>query len=216
MSRASEAIAMIQALQTPITFDEFVEWLPESSESRYELRRGKIIEMPKPRGKHSEVAGFAIKKLNQAIDAAQLPYFIPRECILKLADDTGYEPDVIVLDRTQLQDEPRWAQESIITLGTSIKLIVEVVSTNWDDDYIYKLGDYQALGVQEYWIVDYLGLGGRLYIGNPKRPTVSIYDLVEREYEVQQFRGGDRLVSSLFGELDLTANQLFAAGWEHE
>ncbi|WP_448603992.1 Uma2 family endonuclease [Thermoleptolyngbya sp.] len=207
---------MIQALQTPITFDEFVEWLPESSESRYELRRGKIIEMPKPRGKHSEVAGFAIKKLNQAIDAAQLPYFIPRECILKLADDTGYEPDVIVLDRTQLQDEPRWAQESIITLGTSIKLIVEVVSTNWDDDYIYKLGDYQALGVQEYWIVDYLGLGGRLYIGNPKRPTVSIYDLVEREYEVQQFRGGDRLVSSLFGELDLTANQLFAAGWEHE
>jgi len=206
---------MIQALQTPITFDEFVEWLPESSESRYELRRGKIIEMPKPRGKHSEVAGFAIKKLNQAIDAAQFPYFIPKECILKLADDTGYEPDVIVLDRTQLQDEPRWERESIITLSKSIKVIIEVVSTNWDDDYIYKLGDYQALGVQEYWIVDYLGLGGRLYIGNPKRPTVSIYDLVEAEYEVQQFRGGDRLVSSLFGELDLTANQLFAAGWEH-
>ncbi|HIK39765.1 Uma2 family endonuclease [Thermoleptolyngbya sp. M55_K2018_002] len=207
---------MIQALQTPITFDEFIEWLPESSESRYELRRGKIIEMPKPRGKHSEVAGFAIKKLNQAIDAAHLPYFIPKECIVKLADDTGYEPDVIVLDRTQLLDEPRWERESIITLGKSIKLVIEVVSTNWDDDYIYKLGDYQALGVQEYWIVDYLGLGGRLYIGNPKRPTVSIYDLVEAEYEVSQFRGSDRLVSPLFGELDLTANQLFAAGWEHE
>lgn len=207
---------MIQALQTPITFDEFVEWLPESSESRYELRRGKIIEMPKPRGKHSEVAGFAIKKLNQAIDAAQFPYFIPRECILKLADDTGYEPDVIVLNRTQLPDEPRWERESIITLGKSIKLIVEVVSTNWDDDYIYKLGDYQALGVQEYWIVDYLGLGGRLYIGSPKRPTVSIYNLVDAEYEVQQFRGDERLVSPLFGQLDLTTDQLFAAGWEHE
>lgn len=116
-----------------------------------------------------------------------------------------------MLDRTQLPDEPRWERESIITLGTSIKLIIEVVSTNWDDDYIYKLGDYQALGVQEYWIVDYLGLGGRLYIGNPKRPTVSIYDLVERKYEVQQFRGGDRLVSPLLGRLDLTSDQLFAA-----
>ncbi len=42
---------MIQALQPPITFDEFIEWLPEASECRYELHRGVIVEMPKPRGK---------------------------------------------------------------------------------------------------------------------------------------------------------------------
>ncbi|HEY9651007.1 MAG TPA: hypothetical protein V6C95_10115 [Coleofasciculaceae cyanobacterium] len=48
---------MIQALQPPITFDEFVEWLPETSECRYELHRGVIVEMPKPRGKHSKVSG---------------------------------------------------------------------------------------------------------------------------------------------------------------
>jgi Protein of unknown function (DUF820). len=46
-----------------------------------------------------------------------------------------------------------------------------LVSTNWRDDYGYKLVDYEALGISEYWIADYLGLGGRRYIGNPKQPT---------------------------------------------
>jgi Uma2 family endonuclease len=202
---------MVQAIQTPITFDEFIEWLPEVAESRYELRRGRILEMPKPRGKHSEVAGFTIKQLDKAIDAANLPYLIPKECLVKLSDDTGYEPDVVVLDRSNLENEPRWARESIITAGLTIKLIVEVVSTNWQDDYLYKLADYQALGVQEYWIADYLGLGGRLYIGNPKRPTLSIYNLIEGEYEVQQFLGGDRIVSPQLSELPVTAEQLFRA-----
>ncbi len=82
----------------PVSFDEFMDWYPEDSEHRYELRRGVIIEMPKPRGKHSEIAGFIIKKLNNAIDQMGVPYFIPRECIVRIADDTGYEPDIAVLD----------------------------------------------------------------------------------------------------------------------
>ena len=64
--------------------------------------------MPKPRGKHSEIAGFLIKTLNIASDQAEVPYFIPRECIIKLLDDTGYEPDVALVNQVQLADEPRW------------------------------------------------------------------------------------------------------------
>jgi Uma2 family endonuclease len=205
---------MIQALQQPISFDEFIEWLPETSECGYELHRGVIVEMPKPRGKHSEVAGFAAAELNFAIRQQRLPYFIPNECIIRsLNGASGYEPDVIVVDRTALADEPRWEKESILTLGKTIKLIVEVVSTNWQDDYSLKLTDYEALGIQEYWVVDYAGLGGRLYIGYPKRPTCSIYNLTdEGEYEVQQFRGSDRLLSPTFPDLTLTADQVFAAG----
>jgi Uma2 family endonuclease len=205
---------MIQALQQSITFDDFIEWLPETSECRYELHRGVIVEMPKPRGKHSEVAGFAIAELNFAIRDQQLPYFIPKECIVCSPDGTsGYEPDVIVVDRTALADEPRWEKESILKLGKTIKLIVEVVSSNWQDDYSLKLTDYEALGIQEYWAVDYAGLGGRLYIGYPKRPTFSIYHLTpEGEYEVQQFRGSDRLLSPTFPSLTLAAEQVFAVG----
>lgn len=74
---------MPQALQQPTSFDDFVEWLPETSERRYELHRGVIVEMPKPRGKHSEVAGFVAAELNFIIRQQQLPYFIPKECIVR-------------------------------------------------------------------------------------------------------------------------------------
>jgi len=200
---------MFQATQELVSFDEFIEWLPESSECNYELRRGVIIEMPKPGGKHSKVAGFTALKTGIEIERLELPYFIPKECIVRSLDGkSGYEPDVIVLDDSELADEPRWESSSILTMGKSIKLIVEVVSTNWRDDYALKMVDYEALGIQEYWIVDYAALGGRQFIGNPKQPTFSVYTLVDGEYEVQRFRAGDLILSPTFPELNLTVDQI--------
>jgi Uma2 family endonuclease len=199
---------MVQALVKPISFDEFIDWYPEDALCRYELRRGRIIEMPKPRGQHSRVAGDLIKRLNNAIDQADRPYFIPRECIVKAADDTGYEPDVIVLDPTVMDQESRWESGSIVANGGSIKLIVEVVSTNWRDDYVVKMADYEAMGVQEYWVADYLGLGGRRFIGNPKQPTLTVCTLVDGEYELRLVRGDDRIISSLVPDSGLTAAQV--------
>ena len=198
--------------RTPMSFDEFMDWYPENSENRYELRRGVVIEMAKPRGKHSRLAGDLAYDLGTVFRQANQPYFIPRECIVKISNDTGYEPDIIVLDENEILHEPRWERESIITLGQSIKLVVEVVSTNWRDDYLFKLGDYEALGVQEYWIVDYLGIGGRRYIGSPKQPTFTVCTLVEEEYELQLFRGNDPIVSPTFSEFPLTVNQIFKPG----
>ena len=204
---------MIQAIPKHVTFDEFIAWYPENSEHRYELHDGVIVEMPKPTGKHSEIAGFLNIEIGVTCRSAQLPYFIPRECVVKPdRDKSGYEPDVIVLDKQAVFDEPRWESESIITMGSSVRLIVEVVSTNWHDDYALKLEDYEAMGIPEYWIVDYLGLGGRRYIGNPKQPTLSVYQLVKGEYSCHQFREGSRIESPTFQDLNLTASQVFAAG----
>lgn len=203
---------MIQILQQPITFDEFIEWLPSVSECRYELHRGVIVEMPKPRGKHSKVSGNLAYDLGTAIRQANLPYFIPKECIVRSIDgNSGYEPDIIILDEPALIDEPDWESGSIITLGQSIKIIVEVVSSNWRDDYFMKLGEYEALGIPEYWIVDYAALGGRRFIGNPKQPTITIGQLVDGEYELQQFKLGDRLFSPTFPNLMLTVEQIFGS-----
>lgn len=77
----------------------------------------------------------------------------------------------MLVDPAELSKEPLWKKESVITLGTSVKLAVEVVSTNWPDDYARKFEDYEAMEIAEYWIVDYLGLGGRRYIGSPKQPN---------------------------------------------
>jgi Uma2 family endonuclease len=203
---------MTQAILKPVTFDEFIDWYPENSENRYELHNGAIVQLPKATGEHSEVAGFLVAELNFEIRRLGLPYFVPKECVVKADNElSGYEPDAIVLDRQRTDSEPRWKKESIITMGSSVRLIVEVVSTNWRDDYGYKLVDYEALGISEYWIADYLGLGGRRYIGNPKQPTFSVYQLIDGEYQVSQFRGSDRVVSPTFGQLNLSVQQIFSA-----
>jgi Uma2 family endonuclease len=204
---------MTQAISKTVTFDEFIAWYPENSEYRYELHDGIIIEMPKPTGDHSEIAGFILAELNFEIKRLQLPYFIPKECIVKSSNDkSGYEPDIIVLARKALENEPRWKQESIITMGSSIRLAVEVVSTNWRDDYFTKTRDYGEMGISEYWIIDYLGLGGMQFIGNPKRPTFSVYELIDDDYQVRLFRDSESIESPTFPELNLTAKQVFEAG----
>ena len=201
------------AIQQPITFNEFLAWYPENSESRYELHEGEIVEMPKPIGKHSRIAGFVAGKLFQELDRLQSVDFIPKECVIKPSSErAGYQPDVIALNGATIDDDPRWEKDSTITKGESAKLVIEVVSTNWEDDYALKLDDYETLGIPEYWILDYLGLGGKRFIGSPKQPTLSIYTLVDGVYQGSQFRSGDRIESPTFPELTLTAEQVFRAG----
>ncbi len=203
---------MIQALKKPVSFDEFIDWYPENSGTHYELRRGTIIEMPKPRGKHSLVAGNLTFDLGTVIRQAGLPFVIPKECVVRSLDgDSAYEPDIIILDSAALANELRWEKSSAIGQGATIRLIVEVVSTNWRDDHLTKLADYEALGIQEYWIVDYAALGGRRFIGNPRQPTLSVCELIDGEYEIRQFRGNDRIISPTFPDLALTVQQVFAA-----
>ena len=86
-------------------------------------------------------------------------------------------------------------EASTIENGVSVKLVIKVVSTNWQDDYETKLTDYEALGIPEYWIIDDAGLGGVRYMGAPKRPTLTICTLVNGECETRPFRGDEALTS---------------------
>ena len=204
---------MIQTQTKTVTFDEFAAWYPENSVRRYELHKGVIVEMPLGTGPHSRVTGFTRDEISAEIRRLKLPYFIPGDCLLKpIRDEAGYQPDVIVLDQVAIANEPRWDRESIITMGSSVRLAVEVVSTNWQDDYHFKFADYEKLGIPEYWVVDYAAKGGRRFVGNPKQPTLSVYQLVDGEYQVAQFRGDDLIESLAFPELRLTAEQIFRAG----
>jgi len=203
---------MIQAVPQWMTLDDFLDWYPDGY-GRYELWNGVVIEM-QPTGTHEQVSGFLGVKLGVEIDRLGLPYIIPRQAIIKPVDTdkSGYNADVIVLDQPALNEEPLWKKRSTITKGRSVRVVIEVVSTNWRDDYGHKFIDYEALQIPEYWVVDYLGLGGRRYIGTPKQPTFSVYQLVEGEYQIQQFCGSDCIISAAFPELSLTAEQVFAVG----
>ncbi|MGI8500871.1 MAG: Uma2 family endonuclease, partial [Hassallia sp.] len=65
---------MTQTLPKLITFDEFVEWIPENSPKRYELYNGVIVEMAQPVGAHEEVVGFLAQQLTAEYLRLNLPY----------------------------------------------------------------------------------------------------------------------------------------------
>jgi len=98
---------MTYTLTKSFTFDEFIS--AYGDDFRYELADGEVIDM-EPTGPHEAVGGKLSAQLNIAISKAQLPWFIPRTCLIRPFGDiaTARRPDVVVLDETALADEPRW------------------------------------------------------------------------------------------------------------
>jgi Uma2 family endonuclease len=202
---------MTQTLPKFVTFDEFIAWYPNNGK-RYELHNGAIIEIPPPVGDHESIVGFLAAQIAFQFLQMGLPYRIPKTAFIKTPNaDTAYSPDVLLLNHDNLKNELLWKKESTVMQAASVPLVVEVVSTNWRDDYHKKFADYEEMGIPEYWIVDYAALGGRDFIGNPKQPAIFVCELVEGEYVKRQFRGSELIISPVFPQLNLTAQQIFDA-----
>ena len=199
---------MTQAI-TSLSFLEFLETAPEDG-NRYELVNGERVQLMATRA-HDDVADFFYDAFRGGVKRGQLDYKISRFASVKTRRDDGLvqgrTPDVSVIDKAIWTADLR----AYAAVEEPIQLAVEVSSTNWRDDYLYKLAEYEALGILEYWIVDYLAVGATRYIGSPKTPTVSVYILADGEYQIQQFRGSDRVLSTTFPELTLTAEAIFQA-----
>ena len=183
--------------QQLLSFSDFI--IRYADSNRYELIDGEVFDL-EPTGYHEEVSAFITTKICAQIDAIALNWFVLQRGLLRPSNlgMTAFRPDVMVVDRNELAKELLWYDQSILTLGSSIKFVVEVVSSNWQNDYARKMEDYAILGIPEYWIADYAGLGGTRHIGKPKQPTLSICTLVKGEYEIQQFRGNQLITSLTF------------------
>ncbi|MBR8834512.1 MAG: Uma2 family endonuclease [Stigonema ocellatum SAG 48.90 = DSM 106950] len=193
-----------------LTFEQFIEQLPDE-DGRYELVNGEIVKILATR-QHEDVADFVADVLRDEVKRLQLNYRVSDRIMIMTLTSEGREqgrlPDVSVVDRT-IWEANRAAYSALLE---PLQLVVEVVSTNWEDDYVDKLDEYQRLGISEYWIVDYLALGSRSYLGNPKVPKVFVYLLDEGGvYQCTAYQGGDRIVSRTFPELALTAEQVLKA-----
>ncbi|MFB2980682.1 Uma2 family endonuclease [Microseira sp. BLCC-F43] len=205
---------MSATTQEKLTFDQFMEACPESG--IYELINGEIVEVRATRN-HEDVADLIYKNFAREIDRLELNYVVKRTAVIKTLTSAGEEqgrnPDVSAIDRRVWRSN----RSDYNALEVPIQLAVEVTSTNWDDDYVDKLDEYQRLGIPEYWIVDYLAIASREYLGNPKVPTVFVFLLDENgQYQRHQFRGADRIISRRFPELALTAEQMFMAQKERQ
>ncbi len=194
------------ATSTKLTYAQFLREYPEDC-GRFELINGQFVKMEAIRA-HKNVARFLMFAFEKENDRLNLDYVIDKDIVFrtvtKKGDERGRNPDVSVV-KASLWNNNVMSYES---LKEPIDLAVEVVSTNWDDDYIDKFEEYQILGIAEYWIVDYLAIGSRNYLGNPKVPTVFIYNLVDGEYQGKSFIKDEPIISQIFPELKITLEQI--------
>jgi Uma2 family endonuclease len=206
-TKSDSAISQDQKLE--LSFEQFLEQCPE--DGRYELVDGKMVKILATR-LHYDVAWLILKSFDREIERLSLNYVVNDIAavltINKKGKEQGRHPDVSVINR----DVWRSDRENHRGISEPIQIAVEVVSTNWEDDYIDKLVEYERLGIREYWIVDYLAIGSRDYLGDPKIASIFIFTLdTEGKYQMTRFQNCDRLISSTFPELDLTVDQVMAA-----
>src|SRR3569832_2124992 len=173
-----------------LTFEEFLEQYPDGY-GLYELVNGEIVQV-KPTRAHKNVARFLVFAFNDEIRRLKLDYISDKDIVVRTVTASGQEQgrntDVGVVSASL------W-NSNVLAYGEltePIKLAVEVASTNWEDDYVDKLDEYQRLGIPEYWIVDYLSIASRAYLGNSKVLTVSVYQLVDGQGRGRGGGGGER------------------------
>lgn len=198
---------MAYTLPRSLSFADF--FSQYGDDPRYELIDGELRDL-EPTGPHESTAGKLAGRLFAEILRLNLRWTIPKNCLIRPPETeaTALRPDVIVLDETVLTEEPLWEKQPVLTSGRAIRLVAEVVSTNWQDDYARKVEEYATLGIPEYWIVDFRGLGGIAFIGKPKQPTLTVCHLLEAEYRQQQYRIGQVISSTLFPELHVRLDDL--------
>lgn len=192
-----------------LSFAQFLEQYPDGY-GIYELVNGEIVKV-EPIRAHKNVARYLVRLFDREIERLDLDYIVDKDIVIRTVTKDGQEqgriPDVSVVSQILWNSNP-------LTYGALIEpplLAVEVTSTNWEDDYVDKLDEYQRLGIPEYWIVDYWAIASRTYLGYPKVPTVLVYQLVNGQYQPQAFRGSERIISPTFPELKLSIEQIITA-----
>ena len=203
---------MVAIVQKNLTFEEFLNWDDGSGRS-FELVNGVAMPLSEPTAKHEDVVDGLCRLLIDHCQSLNLPY-VPRQSKqIRLnpapgENESSRKADIVVFAKEEW-DRMRQSSASAAAYIPP-PLVIEVVSTNWRDDYRIKLNEYETLGILEYWIVDYAGLGGVQYIGSPKQPTVTINHLIDGEYQAQRYQGESAISSLTFPQLVLAIAQIVA------
>lgn len=204
---------MYATVTKPLTFEEFLAW-DDSSGRSFELVDGVPVPLSEPNVNHEDLIQRLCAYLEALCLATDLPYVSRQSKQVRLKTALGEKEksrkaDIVIFAKAEW--ERMKGNSSSAAAYIPPPGIIEVVSTNWKDDYLTKLAEYEDLGVSEYIIVDYAALGGIRFIGSPKQPTITIYQLENGEYLPGKiFRGQDPIQSRLFPNITLTAEEIFA------
>lgn len=191
-----------------LSFEEYVDFCSQTNE-RYELVRGELKPMTPPEWQHVRIAKFLERLFDAEIVQMKKPWEAFRETGQRTEGDSSRLPDVSVVPTEEIA---QYLNQAAILEVPAI-LVVEIVSaSSTTEDYNEKLREYQSLQIPEYWVVDYDALGAAKYLGFPKKPTLTVNQLVNGVYKGSQFRGSDHIVSPTFPMLNVTADQVLTVG----
>ena len=108
------------------------------------------------------------------------------------------KPDLVVLQPEHLKTtRPTVLLDSVPPL-----FVAEVVSPggensdNYQRDYVWKRQQYEELGILEYWVID------------PHRERITVLVLIKGAYKETVYQGDERIASSAFPGLMITAEAI--------
>ena len=144
----------VGAAKKLMTVDEFWDFVhrPENQERDFELIRGEVVEVSRPRHPHGRVImrlGFLIEQYSERIGAGYV--VTDSGLVLEETPGTVVGPDVAYYtDTREFADlDPKWAEVPPV-------LVAEVRSPNDKPNaLIERIGEYLRSGVKLVWLVDF-------------------------------------------------------------
>lgn len=135
------------AIPTPekMTAEEYLR-MTETMQEHTELIHGQVVAQAKPSRLHQHIGYRLFNAIDSFIRSNHGQCEVNGEIDVRIDDDNVVVPDVSVtcdpskLDEHGCNGAPDW--------------VVEILSSNRNDDLVYKLDLYLRSGVREYWIID--------------------------------------------------------------
>lgn len=193
-----------------LTLEQFLDF-DDSHINEYELVDGRLLPMPEPSELHEEILEFLSFMFELTYRRHKLKYSVRKRNALSVGEAKARRPDIAIIERSKvfMKDRP--------TRGITTKpfAIVEIVSSNWSTDLVDKQEEYQAIGVPEYWIIDYRGRIPAKYCLRGKGKKIIVLILDENgEYQRTEFLPGETIPCQTFPDLTLSVDQVLAADAE--
>jgi Uma2 family endonuclease len=192
---------MIQVHNGKLTFEEYLTY-EDDTDNRYELIDGELVTLPPESEPNNFIANYLLFTLASS-GLVPLRLIKTHTCemqvpVLRSGDSANRYPDLVVLRPEHIL---LTASRLTVTLDMPPpELVIEIVSpgrVGRDRDYISKRDQYAARGIPEYWIVD------------PQQQIVAVLRLESGQYiEVGVFQGDRAIVSPMFPQLSVTAQQI--------
>ncbi len=194
---------MVQSKPRLMSFEDYLAMEPgELPEGRFEFCDGELIPIMSESGGNDAIANYLLILLMNA--GIPFRHIRPHSCELEVTGRPRTRlPDLIVLQELHI---PLIKRRNTITIEMPPPpLVMEVVSpgkANRERDFVAKRRQYADRGIPEYWLID------------PEMARIIVLVLGQDGTYVEHgvFKGDSIVISTQFPILNLTAEQILAAG----